>query len=109
MKVSHFYVVFENVQKDGGVYFRKQKVERLKVGIMLTWSKMTISNLAKSLFLFGFYLVQKYSFGFIIVCKQSQQIKHSNSNHTLINTNENSLQKVTNTTCMVTCMHFVFL
>ena len=49
--------------------------------------------LAKSLFLFGFYLVQKYSFGFIIVCKQSQQIKHSNSNHSLLNTNENNLQK----------------
>ena len=46
MKVVHFHVLLDSMEKDLGTWMREQKIERLKEGILIKWSKVTICNLA---------------------------------------------------------------
>ena len=42
---DHFDMVLQSMQQDHDAWFRNQLLQMLKVGIKLTWSKMTISYL----------------------------------------------------------------
>ena len=76
---DHFDVVLQSMQKDHGAWFKKNLPQMLKVGIRLTWSKMTICKL----WLFLFYLfyfpfhfsvclwTKDYCFGFKVISHHS--------------------------------------
>ena len=82
---DHFDVVLQTMQKDQGVWFRNKLPQMLKVGIMITWSKMTISICCH--FYFSFYF-PFHCFVFLwtwVYCFGFKVISHTSNKHPLIN------------------------